>query len=310
MKKPNFFIVGQPKAGTTALHNFLSQHPDIFMSKFKEPFFFCKDFHQESDQHYGFRKFFPFRDEASYLKLFAQADSYKIVGESSAFYLYSQIASQEIYNFNHKAKIIILLRNPIDWLYSLHNQYVNTTTENERDFTQALALESLRKQGKKIPNRVQAPSWVLYLEMIKYYDQIKRFYDLFSSSQIKTIIFEDFKADNQKTYQEILDFLEINSSFIANYKSVNCRAKPRSYLLNQIIYSPLIRSVSQKLFTPKAYDYIAKNVVEKVLWQKTNKSAVPLEIKQQLAEKVKPEVIKIADFLNTDLCQKWGYENI
>lgn len=309
MKKPNFFIVGQPKAGTTALHSFLSQHPDIFMSKFKEPFFFCKDFHQESDKHYGFRKFFPFRDEASYLKLFTQADSYKIVGESSAFYLYSQIAAQEIYNFNHQAKIIILLRNPIDWLYSLYNQYVNTTTENERDFAQALALESLRKDGKKLPDRVQSPSWLFYLEMIKYYDQVKRFYDLFSSSQIKTIIFEDFKADNQKIYQEILDFLEVNPSFIPNYKSVNSRAKPRSYFFNQLIYSPFIRRASQQVFTPKAYDFIAKNIVEKVLWQKTDKLSVSLEIKQQLAEKVQPEVIKIGEFLNIDLCQKWGYEN-
>ena len=179
MRKPNLFIVGQPKAGTTALHYFLSEHPDIYMAEVKEPHFFCKDFHEESDRYHGSRLFFSLRDEASYLKLFSKVTLEKIIGESSIHYLYSKVAAYEIYKFNPEAKIIIMLRNPAEWLYSLHNQYVNITTENEKNFSKALTLETLRKQGKHLSRRVQCPSWLYYMERIKYYVQVKRFYDFF-----------------------------------------------------------------------------------------------------------------------------------
>ena len=118
--KPNLFIVGQPKSGTTALHQFLGQHPEIFMSSIKEPHFFCSDFHLESDRAYGKQRFFDFRNESAYLQIFAKAEGAEIAGESSTNYLYSQVAAEKIYNFNPDAKIIIILREPAKFLYSLH----------------------------------------------------------------------------------------------------------------------------------------------------------------------------------------------
>jgi hypothetical protein len=214
MKKPNLLIVGQPKSGTTALHQFLGQHPEIYMASIKEPHFFCHDFHTESDRYHQTRLFFDFRKEDAYLKLFAQADSAKIAGESSTNYLYSQVAAQTIYNFNPEAKIIIILREPATFLYSLHSHYVKFTEENEENLTKALALESVRKSGKSLSPRVTSPSYLYYSERIKYYEQVKRYYDLFEPAQIKVILFEDFKNDNEKVYREILDFLQVDANMM------------------------------------------------------------------------------------------------
>jgi len=86
MKKPNLFIVGHPKSGTTALYNFLKQHPDIFMCPVKEPAFFCKDFIEESDLFHKQKSFYLdswSREQKVYLSLFADVKSEKIIGECS-----------------------------------------------------------------------------------------------------------------------------------------------------------------------------------------------------------------------------------
>ena len=78
-KIPNLFIVGAPKCGTTSLHYWLSQHPEIFMSDPKEPFYFCKDLHEEADNLHGYKvNYFKYRDEESYLQIFQNAKNEKI----------------------------------------------------------------------------------------------------------------------------------------------------------------------------------------------------------------------------------------
>ena len=311
MRKPNLFIVGQPKAGTTALHNFLGEHPDIYMTGAKEPHFFCKDSHEESDRYYGFQQFYQFRDENYYLQLFS-GRSEQIIGESSTHYLHSQVAAHEIHKFNSDAKIIIMLREPVDWLYSLHNNYVITTTENEKDFVKALELEPLRRKGKFIGRRVRCPSWLYYSDRVKYYDQVKRFYDVFDSSRIKVIIFEDFRKNNNKSYRDILVFLEVDTDFSANYKPVNVKTSIRFERLTYIIYHPALRKISQKIFafSPEFYELIREKIVERFLWKKDPGIPIKPEIRDRLMRSFKPEVLKISDLLGVDLEKKWGYDKL
>ena len=314
MKKPNFFIVGQPKAGTTALYAFLRQHPDIYMSDVKEPHFFCSDFHQQSDQYYQNQIFFKYRDINSYLKLFSKADSFKMVGEASIHYLYSKFAAKEIYEFNPKAKIIIMLREPVDWLYSLHNQFLNVNIEEEKDFVQALTLQEKRKQGHNIPNRVICPSWLYYSDKVKYYEQVKRFYDVFNPSQIKVIIFEDWRNNNSKVYKDILNFLEVNNKTEPQYKSINARSTPRFKPLNKILYSPSVTKIAQDIIPYSLYEFITKKVIDKYLFKQVKKDSNSLilseESKHIMLLDFKQEVVKISNLLNMDLIEKWKYFNI
>lgn len=307
MNKPNLFLVGQPKSGTTALHQFLGQHPEIYMSSIKEPHYFCSDFHTESDRYYGTKRFFDFRTEAEYLQLFTQANSATVLGESSTNYLYSQVAAANISQFNPQAKIIIVLREPASFLYSLHSHYVKFTEENEADFQRALSLETARKQGEFPSPRVTSPSYLYYSDRVNYYQQIKRYYDYFPQSQIKIILFEDFRAQNEVVYREILEFLEVDHNFSPQYESINTNKEVRFETINNLVNNPILKNVSKNLLSQEFNEFVRDKIVERFLWHQAPKSAMPADIKAQLKAKYIPEVSKVAELIGVDLAAKWGY---
>src|SRR3954468_1950993 len=115
MPSPSFFIVGAPKCGTTSLNDYLRQHPRIFIPERKELHYFGSDLTFLKTQR-------PTREE--YLAHFAAAQPQQIAGEASVWYLYSQLAAREIHDFCREAKFIIMLRNPVDMMHSLHSQYL------------------------------------------------------------------------------------------------------------------------------------------------------------------------------------------
>jgi hypothetical protein len=308
--KPNLFIVGQPKSGTTALHQFLGQHPEIFMSSIKEPHFFCSDFHLESDRAYGKQRFFDFRNESAYLQLFAKANKEKIVGESSTNYLYSQVAAEKIYNFNPDAKIIIILREPAKFLYSLHSHYVKFTEENEPDFLTALALEPERKQEKHTSSRVTSPSYLYYSQRVQYCQQVKRYYNRFKPEQIKVVIFEEFQSENERVYREILEFLAVNPNFKPEYSSINVNKEVKFQAINNLVNSPLIKNISKNLLSQEFNEFVRDNIVEKFFWHQAPKSVMPEEIKTQLMQQYQPQVRQISDLISMDLVTKWGYDTL
>ncbi|BAZ45963.1 sulfotransferase [Chondrocystis sp. NIES-4102] len=308
--KPNLFLVGQPKSGTTALHQFLGQHPEIFMSSIKEPHFFCSDFHLESDRAYGKQRFFDFRNEAAYLQLFAKANGAKIAGESSTNYLYSQVAAEKIYNFNPDAKIIIILREPAKFLYSLHSHYVKFTEENEPDFLTALALEADRKQEKYTSSRVMSPSYLYYSQRVQYAQQVKRYYNRFKPNQIKVLIFEDFQAENERIYQEILEFLGVDLNFRPEYTSVNVNKEVKFKAINDLVNNPVIKNISKNLLSQEFNEFVRDNIVEKYFWHQAPKSVMPEAIKLKLMQDYYSQVAQISELLGVDLISKWGYDKL
>ena len=305
--KPNLFIVGQPKSGTTALHQFLGQHPEIYMSSIKEPHFFCSDFHLESDRAYGKKRFYDFRSESAYLQLFNKAKNVKVAGESSTNYLYSHVAAEKIYNFNPNAKIIIILREPAKFLYSLHSHYVKFTEENEPDFLTALSLESQRQEEKALSPRVTSPSYLYYSQRVQYHQQVKRYCDRFKPEQIKVIIFEEFKSDNKRVFREVLEFLGVEPNFTPEYAAVNVNKEVKFKSVNNVINNPLVKSITKNLLSQEFNEFVRDNIVERFLWHQAPKASIPEEIKLQLMEQYRPEVIKISELLNRDLVSKWGY---
>ena len=136
--KPNFFIVGAPKSATTSLHYYLGQHPDIFMSTEKEISYF---FFNESKRNVKGLK--------EYMKHFEDVKNEKVIGESTPAYLSSENAMKEIKEFSPKAKILISLRDPVEMLKSLHNQYLYNGDEKIKDFEKAISLEDTNSNPKR-----------------------------------------------------------------------------------------------------------------------------------------------------------------
>ncbi len=229
IRKPDFFIVGAPKSGTTAMYMYLKKHPEIFMPDKKEVHFFGTDFVSP--------RFI--RDIKDYMSLFADASDEKHVGEASAWYLYSKKAANEIKQFNPFSKIIIMLRNPVDVIYSLHNWFVSKGVENIADLESALKLEHIRRQGLYLPDTDHFKEAFYYRDVVKYTEQVKRYVDVFGRENIHIIIFDDFKYDTESIYQETLRFLDVDQNFKPAFSIINPSTyRVHSKSLHKVLLSP------------------------------------------------------------------------
>lgn len=223
---PNFFLVGTGKSGTTSLHRYLQQHPQIYMSPVKEPSYFASEIRPENltgplqrhvalqslelDKHLKDGK--PVKplgwlsaEWDDYLRLFANVKEERAVGEASAIYLWSETAAENIRSRVPDAKIIIILRDPAERAFSqyLHQGSVGFT---ERSFREHIG-ECERVAEKKIG--------ILYpfLEIGLYYRQVKRFLDLFPRDQIRIYWYEKDWLQPERLLADLFEFLEVDTSF-------------------------------------------------------------------------------------------------
>lgn len=223
--KPNFFIVGMPRSGTTSMYTYLKQHPEIYLAVYKEPNFFSRDLTQSS---------YNIQDPGLYNSLFASAGDKKCIGEGSVWYLTSKIAAVEIKKFNPSAKIIIMLRNPVDMIYSLHGLYVRTKNEDITDFPAALAVEMDRMKGLSIPKTCYFPEGLLYTDIARFYPKIKRFIGVFERNNIHVVIFDDFVTDTPQSYRNTLEFLEVDPNCPAEFDLKKAAKVIQPLVLHQI----------------------------------------------------------------------------
>jgi len=309
MRKPNLFIVGHPRTGTTSLHDYLNQHPDIFMSPIKEPNYFTKDFHKESDLFHKKQVNFPFRTEKKYLSLYHNLGNEKIAGEATATTLYSKISSREISRFNPDAKIIMTFREPVDFLFSYHSIAVYTLGESIKDFKTALAAEEERRNGRLLSKRIIAPSWYIYSDFINYTEQAKRFLACFPPEQIKIIIFDDFKKNTGRTLNEIFTFLEVDAGFKPDINIVNPYNKivrwPR--LKHYLFDSPYFRRLLRRLVPYEVYSWLGQFFM-KVASTGHPKQKIDEHFRKELMLRYKDEVVRFEEFIGRDLVTLWKYD--
>lgn len=233
MSRPDFFIVGAPRCGTTSLYTYLNAHPEIYMPRYyKEPHYFGSDFVCPR-----FEKFR--RSEEHYLALFEDAKTEQRVGEASVFYLYSRNAAQEIKDFNPNARIIIMLRSPIEMLFSYHNFLLYLGDEVLPGLRQALEAEPARKQGKSLPPRLYLmPEALYYSEIIKFSEQLKRYLEVFGSEQVHVILFDDLAKAAHEVYTNVLEFLCVAPDFRPDsFEKINPYRETRSKLMMRLVRS-------------------------------------------------------------------------
>jgi hypothetical protein len=207
-KLPDFFIVGHPKCGTTALYEMLKPHPEIFMPDVKEPWYFATELHERT----------PPRPQGiagnleEYLELFADALPGQHIGEASPHYLWSHTAAQKIAEVRPDAKIIAILREPASFLRSLHLQFVEVYYETEADLRTALELEGERREGRSLPRYGYWPQMLIYSEHVRYVEQLKRYHEAFGRDQVLVLIYDDFRTDNEETVRRVERFLGVDDT--------------------------------------------------------------------------------------------------
>ncbi|MFA5917178.1 MAG: sulfotransferase [Candidatus Gracilibacteria bacterium] len=228
VKKTNLFIVGAPRTGTTSIHNYLSYHKEIFVGEEKEPYYFCNDFHSEDKK----MKFFKIRNLISYLMLYKGYKNEKYIVDGSTFYLYSKNAAENIFKFNEKAKIIIIVREPVSQLSSYYSYLIKQKFENIKDFDIALKSEKNRKIGLMNNEYKKYTSCLFYSDIPKYKEQITRYLKFFKKENIKILVYDDLEKDSITFSKEILDFLKLDDSLKDDKKIGKKNFMRKEYVIN------------------------------------------------------------------------------
>jgi len=246
--KPSFFIVGAPKAGTTALHAFLDKHPEVCMSSDKEPNYFS---HEEIEKQNLYYKKANATSEEQYLKLFQADFKNKISGEASVSYLfYPQVASK-IKNYQPDAKIIISLRQPVKRAFS-HYQMDYSLGLVKFDF------ETIFRNGIDHPQTKNY--YQQYFLLSDYFPQVARYQSNFPSQQILIILHEELINDTQKSIKRLCEFLEIH--YENEYSSIE-QQNVTTGAKNKFIRSLYQNQYLRKVLSLAASDRIKNKLKEK-----------------------------------------------
>jgi hypothetical protein len=222
MTLPNFIVIGAYKSGTTSLYNYLRQHPQIFMSRIKEPNFFAHE-----------KKAGMMREEGKEVRVIDNMDSYqdlfkgvtneKAIGEASPIYLGTPLAAQRIKETIPDVKLIAILRQPVDAFYSDHNMRIRESRKLANDF---------RERFKEIENRIRSGA----ISGPMYYSQLKTYYDLFDASQIRVFLFEDLLKNSSAVFQDIFRFIGVDDTFRPDMsQTYNPGGLPKNQKLGEIL---------------------------------------------------------------------------
>lgn len=292
---PNFIIIGAGKSGTTSLYDYLDQHPEIYVSPTKETNFFALEGQELNFQGPNVQE----RDNSwtitslnEYRRQFAGVKGEKAVGEASPLYLYSERAPERIRHHVPEAKLIAILRHPADRAYSAFTHLVRDSRE-EPDFARAL-----RREEERI--RENYP-WIWHYRRVGFYpEQLRRYYELFESAQIRVYLYEDLRDDVENTLRDIYSFLEVDESFVPDTSSKhNASGLPRSKLLNDLLSKQHPLKKSLKTFFPKQ----TRRRLRRSLSERNLKKAPPMppEVRLDLVEGYREDVLKLQDLIGRDL---------
>jgi hypothetical protein len=312
---PDFFIVGHPKSGTTALYEMLRRHPQIYMPELKEPWFLASERHSRPDSQVSVGLPDTLED---YLSLFDAAKPEQRAGEASARYLWSRTAARRIAETQPRARIIAILREPASFLGSLHLQLVQQHQEPEKDLRRAISLEEARRQGRYVTHSASYwPEVLLYSEYVRYVEQLLRYHELFAPEQVLVLVYDDFRRDNEATVRAVLRFLDVDETQPIETMEANPTVRVRSRHLNNLLRAvymgggPLSGAVKAavKALTPQqlrrdALDGIQRHVV-------FGDARPPDEgLMTELRRRYKPEVVALSEYLDRDLVKLWDYDSI
>jgi hypothetical protein len=311
---PDFFIVGQPKSGTTALYESLREHPQLYMPELKEPMFLASDLLAGARRAAVRAR--P-RSLEQYLALFADAREEQRAGEASALYLCSRDAAANMAQLQPDARVIAIMREPASFLHSLHLQLLQDHSETERDLIEALALEDDRRRGRHIPRGCPRPAALLYSEYLRYVEQLRRFDAVFTPEQMLVLIYDDFRADNEGMVRRVLRFLDVDDTHTIEVKDANRTVRLRSPQLDDAVKTvsaargPMMRAVSApvKTLTSRRVRHGALRIARRQLVYgepHPPDDRATLELRRRF----KGEVVALGEYLDRDLVSLWGYDSL
>lgn len=292
MTLPNFLIIGSAKGGTSSLHYYLRQHPQVFMPDLKEPRFFALEGEtlnfknpDSAINHYSITTL------KAYENLFADVTNEIGIGEASPLYLYSEKAARRIKHYVPDAKLIVVLRNPVDRAFSCYTHLL-------REGYETLSFEAaLKAESERIHNN-WAHLWH-YREAGYYSRQLKPYFELFSPEQIKIYLFDELRKDNHAVLTDIYDFLGVDRTFMPDMTRQNVSGMPKSRALQKFFSQKnLLRSTIQAVVPKELRHTVAAKVKA---WNIDKKPALNPETRQKLLLEYREDILQLQTLIAKDL---------
>lgn len=271
MIKPNFFLVGASKAGTTSLAQYLGRHPSIFVSEPKEPDFFNRFDDVKEIDHSKLRE---------YLHLYEAVKNESVLGEASVSYLSSVRAAKHIYDFNPESKILISLRNPVQRVLSLYEMYVRHGLEQSFDHV------------------VKTDPWLA--RQCLYYEAVKRFFDVFPRDQLLCVDFGRLTSEWDSVINDIYVFLSVDCMVVESSYIRNVGGVPKMPLLRVLTNRRLVSLGKQAI--PKRFHGVADRIMKKVAFKKERLSE---QDTAYLRDFFSDDVAKLDELLQTNYSTRW-----
>lgn len=298
--KPNVFLVGAPKTGTTSVHEALSAHPDIFMSRVKEPHHFATDLVFTHPPN-------PYADAERYLSLFAGAAGARHAGESSVWYLSSRSAAAGIAEMSPDAKVLCILRNPVELVCSLHGFACRGGGEPLLQLGDALDAEADRASGRRVPRSSYAPWSLQYTSVADYQPQLERYLRHFPEKQIGIFFYEDLRDDPAGTLRAFFDFIGVSSAAVTGLGRTNVTAdQPPKSFEHWLRSLPSVRSFVVDHVPPRLR-LGAKRVLTRVLPQPATDARITHGDIARLEALFEPRIRRLEAFLGRSL-DRWAVD--
>ena len=280
--KVNLFIVGTPKAGTTSLHHYLNEFPEILMSIRKEPDFFSDREIQEQGLYYGTSRI---NTLSKYNSLFSSWIDEPIIGEASVSYLFYPSVPERIKLYNENSKIIIMLRNPIERAFSHYLM----------DYRLGLTSNSFEEEFDK----KETLNFQQYFLLGNYFHQVKRYLNIFGKENVHIIWYSDFKENTANELNKVISFLGLNTDFKLDFNKIhNSFSMPKNNFIRKIYSIVWLRKTLSFLFPANFLIYI-----KTVLFNKGNKPRLSDRIRELLRKYYLPDIERLEELLSVNLSQ-------
>jgi hypothetical protein len=291
---PNFFFIGVAKSGSTSLYHYLAQHPDVFMSTPKEPRYFAyladpRHFTGPGDERVWDRAV---TEHDAYCSLFSKAGAARAVGEASVIYLPHRATAETIARHVPDARIIALLRDPVERAHSAFLYHCRDAYETCSTFEEALAAE---------PGRIGA-GWHYgwhYRDQGHYHRNLTPYYEHFDAAQIRVFLTDDLARDAEATLAEAYRFLGVDDSFKPDMRRRHNRSGvPRSRLAQRVLTREHPVKEAIKKVVPEEWGH---RVIDRILPANLERPAIRPETRAELEAGYEDDHRRLEQLLGRDL---------
>lgn len=285
MAWPNLYVVGAGKAGTTSIHRYLDEHPDIYMSPEKEPHFFNLDWDtaEEGDQDLE-------EAEEDYLALFADADEASIVGETSPGYLRHPEVPDRIHSKAPEARILVSVRDPVKRAHSDYLMAIRAGTL-ERDLVDILEKELDGHAPDEVPPLIDRG---------RYATHVERYMDTFGRDDVHVLVLDDLKANPLAALKDIARFLDVDPEAMeqVDYETVhNPFGVPRNPVAAWLLQDERVHALAQRLVPEPVRIFLG----EHLLLKKPEKPPIDPQAKDLLVRELSPEIDRLEELIDREL---------